>query len=170
MADYVNYVTASARGIQNEDCLFPGHTTKGPPMSWIPGFAYDVFISYARVDNSTADGDPEQFGWVTRFHKNLAVALGKKVGDAHAVTIFRDTRQISGNQLFDRTIEEALRHSAIFVALTSTGYLRSDYCQRELQRFFNKAQQESAGLAVGEHYRIFNVLLNNVQPTDWPRE
>ena len=63
-----------------------------------------------------------------------------------------------------------MRRSAIFVALTSTGYLRSDYCQRELQGFFRKAQQEATGLAVGDHYRIFNVLLSNLQPADWPRE
>jgi hypothetical protein len=138
-------------------------------MSWVPGFDYDVFLSYARVDNSTAAGDPEVLGWVTRFHKHLSVALGKKVGDAHAVTVFRDTR-IGGNQLFDRTIEDALRRSAIFLALTSTGYLRSKHCLSELQGFFSKAQQESIGVAVGDHSRIFNVLLNNLQPSRWPAE
>jgi TIR domain len=127
-------------------------------MSWLPGFEFDVFISYARIDNSTVDDEPEKSGWVTRFHQHLYVALSKKVGDLNTVAIWRDARRVTGNQLFDKTIQDAVQGSALFIALTSTGYLQSVYCRQELHWFFQKAQQEPFGLAVGDEYRIFNVL------------
>jgi hypothetical protein len=132
-------------------------------------FDHDVFISYARVDDGTVDGDPEA-GWVTRFHKHLSVTLARKFGDARSIRIWRDARQISGNQLFDLTIQEAIQRSAVFLALTSPGYVRSDYCRRELEEFFKKAQRDPVGLAVGDNYRIFNVRLNNLPPSEWPPE
>lgn len=136
-------------------------------MSWVPGFEFDVFISYARVDDSTPDHGP---GWVARFHRHLEVALCKKVGRLDAIKIWRDVREISGNHLFDRTIEDAVRGSAVFVGLSSRGYLESEYCRQELQSFASKAQQEPAGLAIGDEYRVFNVLLNNIPPRQRPPE
>ena len=138
-------------------------------MSWLPGFEFDVFISYARVDDITADG-PDESGWVAQFHRHLDVALAKKVGRLNTVKIWRDVRQIGGNQLFDQTIKDAIQGSALFVALTSNGYLASDYCREELRRFVQKAKQEPSGLALGDDSRIFNVLLNNVAHAAWPPE
>ena len=138
-------------------------------MGWVPGFEYDVFISYARVDNATVENNPDK-GWVAEFHKHLEVALSKKVGRLHTVKLWRDTREIQGNELFDRTIQDAIRQSAIFLALSSNGYLQSDYCRRELTWFYQHAQTGSIGLAAGDDYRIFNLLLNNIAPSAWPTE
>jgi hypothetical protein len=138
-------------------------------MGWLPGFEHDIFISYARVDNATAEGDPAS-GWVAQFHRRLDVALSKKIGRLDTIKIWRDTREIQGNELFDRTIQDAIRSSAVFVALSSHGYLQSKYCLQELAWFHQKAGEESPGLAAGEHYRIFNVLLNNIPPAEWPKE
>jgi hypothetical protein len=138
-------------------------------MSWVPGFESDVFISYARVDNSTVEGDQER-GWVAQFHRHLYVALSKKVGRLDTVKIWRDVREIRGNQLFDRTIQDAIQNSALFIVLSSKGYLESDYCREELQWFVRKAHRESAGVAVDDDSRILNVLLNNIPRSDWPVE
>src|SRR5689334_21387678 len=138
-------------------------------MAWVPGFEHDVFISYARVDDLTADPDPHQ-GWVSQFHRHLEIALSKKAGRLDAIKIWRDTRQIRGNQLFDQTIEDSIHNSAILVMLASHGYLASDYCRQELDCFYRKAQTDSAGLAAGDEYRIFHVLLNNLPRSSWPRE
>jgi TIR domain len=121
------------------------------------------------VDDSTPDRDPSR-GWVAQFHRHLEVALSKKVGRLDVVKIWRDVREISGNQLFDRTIQDAVQGSALFIALSSRGYVESDYCRQELQSFARKAQQEAIGLAVGDEYRIFNVLLNNIPPSARPPE
>lgn len=134
---------------------------------WVSGFKHDIFISYARVDNATADSDPER-GWVTQFHRHLEVEVSKKVGRLDTVKIWRDTREIQGNKLFDRTIQEAVQDAAVFVALTSHGYLQSEYCRQELDWFHEKAQKDPAGLAAGDDYRIFNLLLNNIPPSDFP--
>jgi hypothetical protein len=137
-------------------------------MSSPSAHEYDVFISYARIDNRTAEGEPEKNGWVTRFHRHLSITLAKKSGDD--VRIWRDARQISGNQLFDKAIQDAVERSAVFVALLSPGYVRSTYCRQELEAFFKKAQHEPVGLALGDEYRIFNVLLSNIPHNAWPHE
>jgi hypothetical protein len=136
-------------------------------MGWVQGFQHDVFLSYARVDNATAEGDPSR-GWVSQFHRHLEVALSKKVGRLDAIRIWRDTREIPGNKLFDKTIQDAVEQSAVFVALTSRGYLESVYCREELEAFVRSATHDAVGLAAGDNYRIFNVLLNNVARGEWP--
>jgi hypothetical protein len=138
-------------------------------MAWVPGFEHDVFISYARVDNATAEDDPQQ-GWVSQFHRHLNIALSKKIGLLDRLKIWRDTREIQGNQLFDKTIQDAVQGAAVFVALDSHGYQASEYCRRELEWFYQKAQKDSAGLAAGDDYRIFHLLLNNVPWPTWPKE
>jgi TIR domain len=138
-------------------------------MGWVSAFEYDIFISYARVDNATVENNPDE-GWVAQFHKHLEVALSKKVGRLDTVRIWRDRREIQGNQLFDQTIQDAACGSAVFVALSSNGYLQSDYCRQELKWFYQQAQTDPVGLAAGDEYRIFNVLLNNIPRSAWPAE
>ncbi len=138
-------------------------------MSWT-GFKYDVFISYARVDNQVAVGNPEEKGWVSLFHSHLKVALSREVGLLDAVKIWRDTREIKGNQLFDSTIQEAIDNSAVFLALDSSGYHESAYCHREIQHFYDKARQDPVGLAAGDQHRIFHLLLKNTPPSNWPAQ
>lgn len=138
-------------------------------MGWVSGFENDVFISYARVDNATVENDPER-GWVSLFHRHLEVALSKKVGRLETVRIWRDTREISGQQLFDQTIQDTIGRSAIFVALTSRGYLESQYCGQELRSFYAKAKADPIGLAIADNYRIFNLLINNLPQPEWPEE
>lgn len=133
-------------------------------MGYLPGFQHDIFISYAHVDNVAPDEEP---GWVTHFREHLDVQLSKRVGRIGAVKIWQDPT-LEGCQLFDKTIEDAVNGAALFIALTSSGYLASDYCQQELRWFHQKAGSEPVGLAVGDRLRIFNVLLNNVPFGDWP--
>ena len=109
-------------------------------MGWVSNFEFDIFISYARVDNLTVESDTSH-GWVAQFQRHLDVALSKKVGRMDTVKIWRDTRELQGNQLFDRTIQDAIRGSAIFLALTSHGYLQSGYCKQELTWFCQKASE-----------------------------
>ena len=136
-------------------------------MGWVPGFDHDLFLSYARVDDATV-GDEE--GWVTQLRDHLIVALGKKIGRLNAAKIWRDTREIDGNQLFDQTIQDAIRRSAVFVALSSNGYFLSDYCRQELDWFYRTAQSDAVGLLVGDKSRIVNLLLYNISRDAWPKE
>ena len=136
-------------------------------MTYVSGFEFDIFISYAHVDNLTAEGGSK--GWVSQFHQYLEVQLWKRVGRTESVKVWRDLA-LDGNQLFDQTIQDRVQGSALFLALTSAGYLASDYCRRELRCFHERAQSDPYGLVMGDRLRIFNVLLNNIPRPKWPEE
>ena len=129
------------------------------PTAYVPGFDYDIFISYAHVDDLTAaDGEK---GWVERFHDHLVVKLGQRFGRADRVRIWRDA-SLTGNELFDDVIRRRISRSAVFLAITSQGHLASDYCRQEVRWFHDHSTKEGPGLRVGERMRFLNVLLYNV--------
>lgn len=134
-------------------------------MAYVPNFEYDIFISYAHVDNLTTPGESK--GWIETFEEFLAVFLSRRVGRIGSVKIWRDPT-LDGSQLFDKTIEDKIKKSAVFLAFTSTGYLASEYCQKELKWFHDYATNNQLGVSVGERMRVLNVLLNNIPHCDWP--
>ncbi|MFQ5605256.1 MAG: hypothetical protein ACE5HS_18480 [bacterium] len=136
-------------------------------MAYIPGFEFDLFISYAHVDN-LADDDGAR-GWVEQFCNHLNIKLTKRFGREGLVNIWWDSA-LDGSQLFDKTIQDKIKGAALFLSLHSVGYRESDYCQNELKWFFQKANQESFRLKIGDRYRIINVLLNNIHHDQWPAE
>lgn len=135
-------------------------------MAYLSGFENDIFISYAHIDNLSVGNEK---GWVNQFCEHLEVRLWKRFGKKGAVKIWWDPA-LDGNQLFDKTIQEAVNKSALFVALTSNGYIESDYCRQEINWFCRKARSEPIGLAAGDRYRLFNLLLNNIPFNEWPEE
>ena len=135
-------------------------------MGYIPGFDYDIFISYAHVDNLKISG--EEKGWIEKFYNDLQVCLSKRIGRIGRIKIWLDERRLDGNLLFDAEIKQAIEKSATFLALTSQGYLESDYCKQELNWFVKKAKQEQFGLNIENRPRIVNVLLGNISRNRWP--
>ena len=136
-------------------------------MSYLQDFQYDIFISYAHVDDA-APG--RRLGWVARFEEWLKFALGKKFGRPDVIKIWRDTRDLGGNEKFDISIYESERRSALFLALASPGYLHPEsYCLKELRWFSESAHRDRYGLVVAEsRSRIFNVRLDDIEPAKWP--
>ncbi|HYK44683.1 MAG TPA: toll/interleukin-1 receptor domain-containing protein [Parafilimonas sp.] len=137
-------------------------------MAYIPGYTYDIFISYAHVDNETIFGQRD--GWIEQFYKNLNLLLAKRMGRMDTIKIWWDNKKLDGSRLFDESIKEGIRQSAIMLSIVSPGYLASEYCMSELQLFHKKSQQEATGLKVGDRSRILNILLNNIPYTQWPAE
>lgn len=135
-------------------------------MAQIPGYEYDIFISYAHNDNHGVWKRP---GWVDIFVQSLDSWLRKRRGMTH-LKIWRDTKRMQGNTLFDDAIRNALNSSALFFALTSRNFLQSEYCRKEMTWFHQYHGRRPGGLRVGESYRIFNILLHNVPHLDWPAE
>jgi hypothetical protein len=136
-------------------------------MAYLPEFEHDIFISYAHVDNETVD--PREVGWVAHFVRHLEVELWRRAGRKGAVKIWWDS-SLDGNQAFDDTIKNRIFGSAIFIALTSHGYLGSQYCLQELRWFRECVEQQSWGLKVGDRPRCINVLLYNLHHDKWPAE
>ncbi|MDH3598296.1 MAG: toll/interleukin-1 receptor domain-containing protein [Candidatus Tectomicrobia bacterium] len=92
---------------------------------------YDVFLSYAHVNNH-----PDGGAWVSEFHKQLRAKLDERLGRSGRAKFFFDTGTLGKNVEFGPQIEEALRKSATVVAVISQGYIESPNCREEL-RFFD---------------------------------
>ena len=132
-------------------------------MAQTPGFKYDIFISYTHNDNHRLNDAP---GWVDRFHDALESWLKYRRGFSD-LTIWRD-KELDGNTEFNISIEDKIKHSALFFVLNSRNYPQSDYCRKELEWFHNYHGDRPGGLMLGERRRIFNVLLNNIPNQQWP--
>jgi hypothetical protein len=137
-------------------------------MAFVKDFVYDIFISYAHVDNVPTSW--ENLGWIEKFYKDLDTLLTKRIGRPGIIKIWWDNKKLDGSIMFDDSIEEGIKQSAIMVCLNSPSYVGSDYCNKELDLFYNKVKQEPAGLKVGGRSRILNVLLYNIPFKDWPAE
>lgn len=135
-------------------------------MAYLSHFKYDIFISYARLNDKVPPGDAE--GWVTRFHKELRYALSQRFERDDDIEIWRDREKMDESVLFGKEIPERINESGIFLALTSRAFLtQRGYCHKELTWFHDKARKETYGLAVDNRPRIINVLLHNVPHTEW---
>ncbi len=135
-------------------------------MALIPGFEYDIFISYAHVDNATISD--WQIGWIRSFHDHLRQMLDRRYGRMGMVKIWWDDKELDGSKVFDDSIRSGIEKSAIFIALNSSGYQKSEYCQQELDFFYKKTQADNIGLKVAGRSRIVQVMLNNIDPKEWP--
>jgi hypothetical protein len=96
---------------------------------------YDVFVSYARVDNVPVH--PAKLGWVDSFVDILGIDLGMKLGRREAFRIWYDEQNLRGNHEVDGHIPEQVKKSRLFLAVLSPGYASSEFCQRELQTFID---------------------------------
>ena len=132
-------------------------------MSEVEGFGYDIFISYCHDDN-----DPLTGSWVDQFHNVLENWLQKRRGLKN-LSIWRD-KELQGNTRFDSAIENKINSSALFFVLHSRNYETSDYCKKELLSFIQSTENQPGGLNIGEHSRIFHILLNNFPHQNWPKE
>lgn len=137
-------------------------------MDYAATYTYDIFISYAHVDNLPVFS--EERGWIEQFYEDLRILLAQRLGRMDDVRIWWDNRRLDGSVVFDASIEEGINRSAVMLCLLSSGYMRSDYCQKELDVFHTKAQKEEPGLKVGDRSRLLNVLLYNIPFKQWPPE
>ena len=90
---------------------------------------YDLFISYAHVDDMPLPGVEK--GWVETLFDSLHIKLGQKIGRLEAFQMWQDRRNLKGNDDFNETILGAIRESATFLVILSQGHLESTYCQKE---------------------------------------
>ncbi len=108
-----------------------------------PNFDYDLFISYAHIDNQHYSDLPQ--GWVDYLHERLQVSLSRRLG--RAPRIWRDPK-LRGNDVFDDEIKQTPANTAIFVPVMSPRYLESASCRAEVQNFSRLAKQQG-GVRIG---------------------
>lgn len=126
--------------------------------AFVTGFKYDVFVSYAHVDNCKFG---ESTGWVETLVELLREALPQKLGRSEA-NIWRDPC-LSGSEPFSEALQDAVTGSATLLVILSKNYLSSEWCRKELELFL-----ESAAHNGGAKGRLFLVRLDALQHQDWP--
>jgi len=116
-------------------------------------FSRHAFISYAHDDNEVLS--PAEHGWVASFHDALAFYLRGYVGSD--VDIWRDEQRIPGNMTFAAEILRQFPMTATLIPVFSPSYLKSEWCDREINGFYNAAK-DNGGVVVGTLSRIFKVV------------
>jgi hypothetical protein len=99
--------------------------------AFVPGYEYDVYVSYAHVDDVPVVG--AELGWVSTLQRNLFMLLSRRLGRRDIFRPFTDHR-LRGHDDID-TLLEVVRDSATLVVVLSPGWAESTYCQDELRNF-----------------------------------
>jgi hypothetical protein len=107
-------------------------------MAYVPGYEFDLFISYAHVDNAAIV--PAHQGWIDVLHDILRNGLDVKLGRHDMCSIWRDDQNLRGNQEISGHIPDQVRNSANFLAILSPGYLASKHCLHELRTFLDNVK------------------------------
>lgn len=121
------------------------------------GYAKDIFISYAHLDNQPLT--PGEEGWITRFHATLQALLNMRLG--HASRIWRDDK-LQGNDVFDEEIMQQFGDTAVLLSILTPRYLNSEWCTREFSEFCAAAEHDG-GIVVANKARVFKILKTPVE-------
>ena len=101
-------------------------------MSYLPGFRFDLFLSYRH------DADQGPVKWVSTFRERVHTSLKSRIGD---VAIYKDDLHIIGSDDWRANIVDALNGSAVFVAILSGTYYQSPECLFELESFLKRLKE-----------------------------
>jgi hypothetical protein len=113
-------------------------------MAIVPGFEYDLFVSYAHADDLPEEGDE---GWVGQFVKRLEPALRQRLGGDEKLRIFFDNRETGANYELTELLT-AVRQSALLLAVSSPGYAARGWPRQELETFVGQTHDPSRLFAV----------------------
>jgi hypothetical protein len=114
--------------------------------SYVPGFSHDLFVSYASEDKA----------WVEEFQTKLTQALIERGLEAD---LWRDREDIRFGQNWKTEMFKAVENAALFLAILSPNYRRSDYCNDESD-YFQEIREKTRDMKVGdkELYRYLKVI------------
>jgi hypothetical protein len=127
-------------------------------------FPTDIFISYAHIDDQPLiEG---QKGWITDFHRALDIRLAQLMG--RRPVIWRDPA-LQGNHVFDKQIVDQFAKVAIMISILTPRYVKSDWCVREVEEFYNTCQG-NIGFSINNHARIFKVTKTPVRIDQHPEK
>ena len=113
--------------------------------------AFDVFVSYAHVDNEPLP--PATEGWVSTFARVLQARMAQKLGRAEAFELFID-EELSGNALLTPQLLDRIREAATLVIVYSAAYRSSEWCNREKNTFLQLSGALGSRLFVVERDKV----------------
>jgi hypothetical protein len=111
---------------------------------YVPGFAHDLFFSYARNDSAE---------WIRALEESLHQHLRERLG--LDVGIWKDKNNIRFGQNWTDEIHEAIRSSAAFLAILSPSYRNSEWCARERKLFLDEVRTQ---LKAGSYHRFLKLI------------
>ncbi len=141
-------------------------------MAYTPGYEYDVFVSYASVDdfNLIDDGD----GWITELVELLDRMIRSRLGGGDDLTIYFDRHRLASNHGLS-TLLDAVRQSATFFAVASSAYNQREWTQREIAEFCRQPDYSNRLFAIeylpllpGEQYH--SILESRKRLAFWERD
>lgn len=94
-------------------------------------FTYDIFISYAHLDNRSPFGDER--GWIDLLHERLAVLVAQALGSE--VSIWRDGHSLQRHDDLQGAIDDGVTRSLLLVPIISPRYVQSHWCKLEIDAF-----------------------------------
>lgn len=100
-------------------------------MAYVPGFEWDVFVSFANNDNDAVDPEDK---WVNRFVQDMKIGLRNWIGNADDLKVFFEEDSIGANTELPKLLQYA-RQSAIFVAVVSPSFLKRGWPLHEVDAF-----------------------------------
>jgi hypothetical protein len=111
-------------------------------MAFVPGYQYDLFVSYASVDNEPFPS--AERGWVDTLVQILTSGSGLagKLGRREAFEWWIDKQHLRGHHEVNSHIPEQVRQSALLLVILSPGYLASKFCRLELQTFLETSRKK----------------------------
>lgn len=110
---------------------FRGDAIGGETMASADG-PFDIFVSYAHVDNEKPAGAEE--GWVSTLIACLRSQVAQQLGRPDAFSLWMDY-ELRGAEPVTPTILGKVRAAATFLLVLSNGYLESRWCRQELSEF-----------------------------------
>jgi hypothetical protein len=116
-------------------------------MPVVPGFKYDLFISYAHQND-------RPWGWVTEFIETLKAELEGKSRD---FSVWWDPGLRTGED-FNIAIADAIAESAVFLSVLSLAYGDSSYCKLEIEEF-RQQRHPAFDLTVGSMSRMQAIVI-----------
>jgi hypothetical protein len=107
-------------------------------MAYVPGYRYDVFVSYAAENNRE--------GWIEQFVRVLGDEMTELLGRQfnRKESIFFDKRELQIGSFPDQ-LAAAARDSAILIPALSPGYLTSQWCANEGKRSSSRRRRRNQG-------------------------
>jgi TIR domain len=128
-------------------------------MPFVPGFKYDLFVSYAHKND-------RPWRWVSEFVETLKDELEGKSRDFN---IWWDPGLRTGED-FNIAIGDAISESAVFLSVLSLAYGDSTYCKREIEEF-RQQRHPAFGIKVGSMSRMQAVVIDrDFTPDRWAPE
>lgn len=118
-----------------DEKAFPAVPADHPPQG-----PFDVFLSYARLDNNPVD---PKLGWVTALHEFIQSQT--RLPGATPPRVFFDTTNIRDYEDWRHKILAALRQSKLLLVCLSPNYFRSNNCRWEWEHFLRRQGPHERG-------------------------